>query len=76
MFDVTNIVKNSDKSKYVYNGYGMIFAEAGLWSIGNVFARSVLNCGVDNSSSFHTDNVKNIFLVVHEGPNGDIDDSV
>ena len=54
----------------------MIFAEAGLWSIGNVFARSVLNCGVDNSSSFHTDNVKNIFLVVHEGPNGDIDDSV
>ena len=41
-FGATNIVKNSNKEKYVYSGYGITFDSAGSWSF----------C-VDNSSSFH-----------------------
>ena len=32
--DSANIVKNSDKSKYVYNGYGIAFDGAGSWNFG------------------------------------------
>ena len=34
---------------------------------GNDFARNVVIFGVDNSSSSHTDNQKNNFLVLDEG---------
>ena len=34
----------------------------------NDFARNVVIVGVDNSSSSHTDNQKNNFLVLGEGP--------
>ena len=32
LFGATNIVKNSDKEKYVYCGYGIAFYSAGSWS--------------------------------------------
>ena len=35
LFEATNIVKNSDKEKYVYSGYGITFDSAGLWSFDN-----------------------------------------
>ena len=68
MFGATNIVKNSDKEKYIYSGYGITFGSAGSWSFDNGFARNVVIFGVDNSSSSHSDNRQNNFLVLGEGP--------
>ena len=61
LFGATNVVKNSDKEKYVYSGYGITFDSGGLWSFGNDFAGNVIIFGVDNSSSSHSDNRKNNF---------------
>ena len=47
----------------------------GSWSFGNDFARNVVIFSVDNSSSSHTDNRKNNFLVLGEGPTQGINDS-
>ena len=68
MFHATNIKKDSDKGKYEHSGYGIAFDELGSWSFGNDFAINVITFGVDNSSSFHTDNRKNHILVLGEGP--------
>ena len=65
---MTNIVKNNDKGKYVYSGYGIAFDGKGKWSFGNDLARNVIIFGVDNSLSSHTDNLKNDFLILGEGP--------
>ena len=35
LFGATNIVKNSDKEKYVYSGYGIAFDGKGEWSFDN-----------------------------------------
>ena len=67
LFDATNIVKNNDKSKYEYSGYGIPLAGAGEWNFDNDFARNVVIFGVDKISSSHTDNRKNNFLVLGEG---------
>ena len=45
----------------------MAFDGKGPWSFGNDFARNVTIFGIDNSSSSHTDNHKNDFLVLGEG---------
>ena len=45
----------------MYSGYGIAFDGADLWNFGNVFARNALIFGVDNTSSSHADNRKNIF---------------
>ena len=55
-------VKDNDKS-----GYGIVFDRKGEWNFGNVCARNIINFGIDNSSSSHTDNRKNNFLVLGEG---------
>ena len=68
LFEATNIVKNSDKEKYVYSGYGITFDSASSWSFDNNFARNVISFGVDNSSSFHSGNRKNNFLILGECP--------
>ena len=49
LFRATFTVKNSNKEKYVYSGYGITFDSAGSWSFGNDFARNVTILGVDNS---------------------------
>ena len=69
LFGATNIVKNSDKEKYVYIycAYITIFDSAGSWNFGDDFARNVITFGVDNSSS-HSDNRKNNFIVLGESP--------
>ena len=61
-------LKNSDKEKYVYSGYGILFDSAGSWSFDNDSAGNVTIFGADNSSSSHSDNRKNIFLILGEGP--------
>ena len=42
LFGAANIVRNSDKEKYVYSGYGIIFDSAGFWSFNNDVARNVI----------------------------------
>ena len=66
LFGVNNIVKNSDTSKYVYIGYVIVFDGKDSWSFGNGFTRNVVTFDVDNSSSHHTDNCNNNFLVLDE----------
>ena len=53
--------------KYVYSSYGIEFDGKGSWSFGNDYTRNVVIFGVDNSSSSHTDNQKNNFLILSEG---------
>ena len=67
MFGAINIVKNSDKEKYVCSEYGIAFDRKGEWSFDKEYARNVIIFGVDNSSSSPTDNFKNSFLVLGEG---------
>ena len=68
LFRATNIVKNSDKDKYVYSGYGMKFDSAGSWSFDNDFAPNAIIFGDVNSSSSHSDNRQTKFLILGEGP--------
>ena len=50
LFGVTNIVKQNDKSKLLFIGYGIGSDGAGSQIFGNNFSRNVLYFGVDNSS--------------------------
>ena len=68
LFGATNIVKNNDKEKYVYSGHGITFDNAGSSSFDSDFARNVIIFGLDNSSSSHSDNCKNKFLILAQGP--------
>ena len=68
LFGATSIVKNSDKENYVYSGYEITCNSAVSCSLNNDTARNVIIFGVDNSLSSHSDNCKNIFLVLGEGP--------
>ena len=61
MFGVNNIVKNSDKIKYVYSGYGRAFDGVGSCSFGNGFAKNIVSFGFGNSLLFHVENCKNKF---------------
>ena len=76
LFGATTIIKNCDKYKYVYSGYGI--ACDGLDSLISVndVSRNVKIFGIDNSSSSHADNPKNKFLVLVEGATDDINDSI
>ena len=67
LFGATIIVKNSDKEKYVYSGYVIAIDRRDEWSFGSNYARNIMISGVDNSSSSHTDNLTNIFLILGEG---------
>ena len=64
MFGSNNIVKDNDKEKYVYSGYGIAFDGKSSWSFNNDFAGNVIIFGVDNSSSSYTDND---FLILDKG---------
>ena len=67
IFGATNTAKNGVKEKYVYSGYRIKFDSVGSWSFDNDFARSVIIFGVDNSSSSHSNNRKNNFLMSGKG---------
>ena len=68
MFGATNIVKISNKEKWVYSCYGIAFDGADPWNFCGNFAWNVVIFGVDNSSSSFADKCKNNFLVLLEGP--------
>ena len=63
LFGATNILKNSDKEKDLYSGYGITFDSEGSWSVDNDFARNVIVFG-----SSHADTRKNNLLVLGGGP--------
>ena len=58
MFGETNLGKNSYQEKYVYSGYGISFHGKNDCSFDNDYARNIIIFGVDNSWSFHTDNLR------------------
>ena len=68
LFAATNIVKNSDKEKYVYSGYGITFYSVVSWSFDNDTVRNIITFGVDNRSWSHSENCTNDFLILREGP--------
>ena len=51
------------------------FGKAGSWTFDNGIARTLMIFAVDNSSSSHTDNQKNNFLLLGDGPVYVIDES-
>ena len=51
----------------MYSGYEIAFDGKGSWSFNDDFARDVIIFGVANSSSCHTDNIENDFLILGEG---------
>ena len=51
----------------MYSGYQRAFDGEGEWYFSNNVAWNIVILGVDNSSSSHTDNRKNDFLVLDEG---------
>ena len=67
LFEATNIVRNSEKEKYVNSGYGIIFDSAGSWRFDNDFAGNVIIFVTDNSSLSHSDNRINNFSILEEG---------
>ena len=54
----------------------MAFHGSGLWSFDVLFARNVVIFGVENTSSRHSKSHKSDFLVLDEGPIGDINVSI
>ena len=66
MFGATNIAKNSDKSKWVYGGYGIAFDGKVEWNFDNDSDRNALIFGVNNSYLSHNDNCRNDFSVLDE----------
>ena len=50
----------------MYSGYRIAFDGKSSCSFSNDFARSVTIFGVNNSSSSHTNNLKNDFLILGE----------
>ena len=55
--------------KNVDNSYGKAFDWKGEWTDSNDVAKNVIVFGVDNSSSSHTDNLQNDFLILSESLN-------
>ena len=72
MFGPVKLTRNAIERKFVYDSWGIAFDEAGSWSFGNDFDRNDVVFG----SLSHTDNQKNNFWALGEGPTGDINDSV
>ena len=51
----------------MYTGYEITFDGKGEWSFGNDYSRNFIIFGVDNSSSSHTDNLKNNLIILGKG---------
>ena len=59
----------------MHSGSGIDIDGAVLWIFGNDHARNFTTFGVDNSLSSPSDNFKNNFLILDEGPTFDINGS-
>ena len=52
LLGATNTAKNTDKSKYMYTGYGTTFVGKSEWNFRNDFSRTVTIFGVENLMIF------------------------
>ena len=52
----------------MYKGYRIAFDVAGSWSFDDDFTKTVIDFGVDNSSSSHSDKRKSVFSVLDDSP--------
>ena len=70
LFGESNIVKNSDKTRYMCSGYEKAFDGADLWYCRDDFPKNAVEgiLTVGNSSLSHTDNCKNKSLVLGVRP--------
>ena len=67
-FGSIKLTKNADIDKYPYLGYGIGFARETSLSIGKEIGKSLINFGVDISSSTKIDNRKKDILNLGKGP--------
>ena len=67
LFGTTSIVRNIDKEKWVYSGYGIAFHEVGSLNFCNYIAKNVAVFYFGYGSSSHAENHNNNFLVVGDG---------
>ena len=75
LFGTTKLVRNTNKSKFIQNGWGIAFNAEGKWNFRNEFARNVVIFYIANTLSSQTYNQKYDFLVLDEGPTDGINDS-
>lgn len=68
MFVAAKLTRHPIKSQFIYYDYEAAFDWIGKWSfLCYKFARNIVIFGADNSSSRHSDNRRNNFLVIgHE----------
>ena len=75
LFWATNIVKESDKEKYVISVCEITLDSAGSLNVDNYVARN-FKFGVDSSLPSHSDSCKNKFLILGAGPSNGLNGSV
>ena len=71
-----NIVKDSDKNKYVFSGYGTTFDALGSWKFGNDHTRNIIILMFIIVYHLILIITKITFLVLVEGPTDDINGSI
>ena len=76
LFGANNIVKNSDKNKYVFSGYGTTFDALGSWKFGNDLTRNIIILMFIIVYHLILIITKITFLVLVEGPTDDINGSI
>ena len=68
LFGGIRLTKNTDTSKYKYEGYGICFDEGGMFGMGNITdGRNVLIFGVHENSVIHSNNEANNIFVMGDG---------
>ena len=72
LFDTVALTRNAIEDQFIYSDWGIAIS----WNFDNDVARSAASFGVDDSSPSHTNNCKNIFLVLGDGPTEDIYDNL
>ena len=73
-FGFTNIEKTSDKAKLVYSSYGIGFDGDRFVDFWYNFDKKKMFFDIDNSSSSHSENQKNNFLVLCKGSTYDVNE--
>ena len=77
MFGAVKLTRHSVKSQFIYYDYEAAFDWIGKWGfLSYKFPRNIVIFGADNSSSRHSDNRKNNFLVIGHGTTDVINNSV
>ena len=68
LFGGIKLTKNTDTSKYKYEGCGICFDEGSMFSMGNINnGRNVLIFGVHENSVVHSNNKANNILIMGDG---------